>query len=442
MEPELTRIAEPTKGQAKPRLTSLIHLINAEMLKACHAELKGNKAVGVDKVTKEEYGQNLDANIEDLLGRMKRWAYRPLPVRRTYIPKAGTDKMRPLGILAYEDKLVQMAVSKILNGIYEEEFLDNSFGFRPGRGQHDALKLLDWLIANKPVNYIVDADIKGFFDNVDHDWVMKFLGHRIADTNLLRLIKRFLIAGIMEDGQLQKSEVGVPQGGNISPILSNIYLHYALDLWFEKVVRKRCKGAAYIVRFADDFACCFEYKEDAEAFLGLLTERLAEFKLEVAVEKTKILAFGRRAHAEARREGKTTHGTFDFLGFTHYCSKSRHGRFRAKRQTSKKKLRAKLAEFTEWIKKNRHMPMHEIMKMVESKLRGHYLYYGITDNYQAMNRYKRAVIRLLFKWLNLRSQKRSYTWEQFNKIIERFKLPNPKVMITIWELRLPSLYIP
>jgi len=254
METELVRIAKMAREKPKERFTTLIHHINQESLMGCHQEISGRKASGIDQVTRREYGENLADNVANLVERMKRQAYKPQPVRRVYIPKEGSKKMRPLGIPSYEDKLVQKGVAKILNAIYEQDFLDCSFGFRPGRGCHDALKVLNHIIEKKKTNYIVDADIRGFFDNVDHEWLMKFLELRIADPNLLRLIKRFLKAGVMEAGIIYDTPQGTPQGGIISPILANVYLHYALDLWFEKVVKKQSQGEAYMVRYADDCA--------------------------------------------------------------------------------------------------------------------------------------------------------------------------------------------
>jgi RNA-directed DNA polymerase len=314
METGLVRIAEIARQNPKERFTALIHHINQETLIECHQMVSGSKASGVDQVTKQAYGENLEANIADLIGRMKRQAYKPQPVRRVYIPKEGSNKMRPLGIPSYEDKLVQKGLARILNTIYEQDFLDCSFGFRPGRGCHDALKVLNHIIERKKVNYIVDADIRGFFDHVDHEWLMKFLELRIADPNLLRLIKRFLKAGVMEAGIVYDTPEGTPQGGLISPILANVYLHYVLDLWFEKVVKKRCQGEAYVVRYADDFVCCFQNKRDAEWFYSNLKERLKKFNLEVAEEKTRIIAFGRSAEKESKKQGKKKPDTFDFLG--------------------------------------------------------------------------------------------------------------------------------
>ncbi|MBV1727846.1 MAG: group II intron reverse transcriptase/maturase, partial [Candidatus Desulforudis sp.] len=295
METALERIASIAKEQPDKRFTALVHHINQESLMACHYELAPGKAPGVDGQTRTEYGRDLEQNVEDLMARMKRQAYKPQPVRRAWIPKPGTDKKRPLGIPAYEDKLVQMALTKILNAIYEADFLDSSFGFRPNRGCHDALKILNHYIEKRNTNYIVDADIKGFFDHVDHQWLKKFLEHRIADPNLLRLITRFLKSGVMEAGIVQDTTQGTPQGGVVSPILANIYLHYVLDLWFEKEIRPKCRGQAYIVRYADDFVCCFEHRAEAEAFYRALRQRLAKFGLEIAEDKTKIISFGRHA---------------------------------------------------------------------------------------------------------------------------------------------------
>lgn len=296
MSTKLDRIAEIAKERPNEKFTSLMHLINKEMLIECHKELKAKKASGVDNMTKLEYEANLETNIEDLLKRMKSLKYRPKPVKRVYIPKAGSSKKRPLGIPSYEDKIVQLAINKILQAIYEQDYVDSSFGFRPSRSCHDAIKILDVYLSSKNINYVVDADIKGFFDNVDHKWMMKFLEHRISDRNLLRYIGRFLNAGIIENGCFYKAYEGTPQGGIISPSLSNIYLHYVLDLWFEKVVRKWCKGEAYIVRYADDFVCCFQYESEAKAFYEALKKRLAKFSLEIAEDKTKIINFGKKAY--------------------------------------------------------------------------------------------------------------------------------------------------
>jgi RNA-directed DNA polymerase len=441
METKLKRIAELAKTQPSMKFTSLVHLLNEESLKECHHELSGRKATGIKGTTKEIYAENLEENIRDLVARMKQKSYRPVPVRRLYIPKPGSTKKRPLGIPEHEDKIVQKAIAKILNAIYENDFLDCSFGFRPNRNCHDALKILNHYIEHRYINYIVDADIKGFFDNVDHKWMMEFLKHRIQDPNLLRIIGRFLKGGYMEEGKKYKTELGTPQGGVISPILANIYLHYVLDLWFEKRVRKVCRGQAYIVRYADDFVCCFQYKSDAEAFYEELQVRLRKFNLEIAVDKTKIIPFGRFAEGNSKKNGNGKPPTFDFLGFTHYCSKSRNGSFRVKRKTSRKKFQSKLKQSKEWLKANRHENIHFIMDRFAQSLNGYYNYYCITDNVTHVTSFVRLINKLLFKWLNKRSQKKSFDWEKFLLFLSKNPLPMPKVKVNIYELRKEISYI-
>lgn len=441
MSTKLARIAEIASERPEEKFTTLAHLLDEEMLKQCHAELKKGKALGIDHVSKEEYEVNLDTNIADLVARLKRKAYRPQPVRRTYIPKPGTNQKRPLGIPAYEDKIVQAGLSKILNAIYEADFLDCSWGFRPNRSCHDALKVLNLIIETKKVNYIVDADIKGFFDNVDHEWLMKFLGHRLNDPSIHRLIRRILKVGYMEEGRKYKAENGTPQGGVISPILANVYLHYVLDLWFQKIIKAKSKGEAYLVRSADDFVCCFQYKEDAENFYHELQARLGKFNLSIATEKTKIIEFGRFAAESRDKKGKGKPDTFDFLGFTHYCSKSEAGKFRVKRKTSRKKFKAKLAKMKEWIKGSRTTLVWELVDKLREKLLGHYQYYGITDNIRMLSNYQYEVNRLLYKWLNRRSQRKSFTWEKFNLFLRKCKLPRPKIYVNIYEFKLRHSYI-
>jgi len=294
------------------------------------------------------------------------------------------------------------------------------------------LRALSQAVEGGTTNYIAEADIKGFFDNVDQDWMMKMLEQRIADKRVLRMVKRFLKSGVMEEGEMRASEEGVPQGGSISPVLANVYLHYALDLWFEKVYRKSCKGKARLIRYADDFVACFQNREDAMRYQAALAERLNKFGLEVEPTKTKVMEFGRDAERHARARGGKPE-TFDFLGFTHYCSRTRDGkRYRMKRVTARKKFRAKLATFKEWLKPNRVMPTQWIMQKVGLKLRGHYAYYGVTDNYRGVARYHREVTKMLFKWLNRRSQRRSYKWEEFEQLLKRFPLPRPQVRVDLF----------
>ena len=339
--------------------------------------------------------------------------------------------MRPLGITAFEDKIVQNVISGILTEVYEPIFMDMSYGFRPERGCHDALRSLNSIIESKKVNYIVDADIKGFYDNVDHEWLMKMLEYRIGDPNLLRLIKRFLKSGIMEEGKWTESEAGEPQGSPVSPILANIYLHYALDLWFEKIVRKQSKGEANIVRFADDFVCCFQYRDDAERFYAALKERLEKFKLEIAGEKSKIIEFGRFAEANAVKKGQKPE-KFDFLGFTHYCGKSKEGRFRVKRISSKEKLKSKLRKIKQWMRENLNKPVIEVIKELNIKLNGHYNYYGITDNTPGIKKYAYAVRRALYRHINRRRQGHPCDFLKFEKLMTKYPLAPPRIRVSIF----------
>ena len=429
---KLQRIAEKARIESSCRFTSLFHLMNVDMLRECFRQLRKDAAAGIDKVTKKEYGSSLEKNLTALVEKLHRMSYLPLPVRRVYIPKPGSSKERPLGIPALEDKLVQAGLARILSAIYEQDFIEDSYGFRPDRGCHDALRALSQEVEGGRVHYIVDADIKGFFDNVDHEWLMKFLGHRIADKRVLRYVKRFLKAGIMENGAVSASDKGTPQGGIVSPILANIYLHYSLDLWFTRVFQKGCYGQSRMIRYADDFVVCFERESDAIRFRQALDERLSIFGLEISPEKTKAIEFGPLAQAKAKRRGGKA-ATFDFLGFTHYCSRSRNGRrFRMKRVTSRKKFTAKIRMFRDWLKANRTLPTDELMEKVASKLRGHFAYYGVTDNSIGISRFVYEVRCLLFKWLNRRGKRGCMNWEKFNLFLNKFPLPRPRIMVNLF----------
>ena len=436
METKLERIAKVAKEKPNEKFTALIHLINKEMIIKCHEEMNGRKASGVDNTTKEIYEENLEENVENLINRMKRQAYKPQPAKRVYIAKPGTDKKRPLGIPAYEDKLVQAALSKILTAIYEQDFMECSLGFRPNRGCHDALKLLDKIVNRRDIRYVVDTDIKGFFDGVDHEWMMKFIEYRIADDNICRLIKRFLKAGIIEAGIRKDTPQGTPQGGVCSPIIANVYLHYVIDLWFEKIVRKHCKGEAYMVRYADDSVFCFQYEEDAKKFYKSLISRLEKFNLEVAEEKTKII--------ELKKDNKDDDkgdNSFDFLGFTHYVGKDKNGSKRVKRKTSKKKYKASLLRCKEWMKNNRILPVKQFMKIIKAKIQGHCNYYGITDNLRMVGNFIDECRSLIFKWLNRRSQKKSFDWSKYIAFLKRYPLPRARVHVKIFDLGAGSSYL-
>lgn len=423
MQTKIVRIAEISKANPKEVFTSIYHLINKELLIECHKELDGKKARGLDGITKEEYGNQLEDNIERLLMKLKKNAYIPTPAKRVYIPKAN-GKTRGLAIAIYEDKIVQMALKKIVEAIYEPKLLDTMYGFRPNRSCHDAIRALNRNI-NQKVSYIVDADIKGFFDNIDHRWLMKCLEQHIKDPNILRLIRRFLRAGIIEQGKYTETTEGTPQGSILSPVLANIYMHYVLALWFEKVVKKNFKGECHITIYADDYICCFQYKDEAEIFFNkLLPERLNKFNLTLEPDKTRLIQFGRFAEQNCK-SGKPQ--TFDFLGFTHYCSKGKKGQFRVKRKTSKKKFQSKIKEYKVWIKAHRTLKLKDIINKTNEKLRGHYQYFGITDNTIMLNRYLYEVNKTLYKWLNRRSDKRSYTSKGFNEMLKVHPLIQPKI---------------
>jgi group II intron reverse transcriptase/maturase len=415
----IERISQLVKDNPDRKLQTLMHLVNVETLRGIHAKQDKNKAYGVDKVTKEEYELNLDENLKDLIGRMKQFSYRPQAVRRTYIPKDGSEQMRPLGVPSYEDKLVQGAMADILSAIYEPKFYDSSYGFRENRDCHKALTVLDKKLWNW-TNWVVDADIKGFFDNVDHEWLMKFLEHDIEDKNFLRYVKRFLKAGIMEDGKYYDVDKGVPQGGLISPILANVYLHYVIDMWFEKTVTRWSKGRAEMIRYADDVVFCFEEEEDAKRFYEKLKERLMKFNLELSEEKSKIIKFGRNAGSDS--------GKFDFLGFTHISGKSRKGAYCVKRVTSQKKLKAKRAIVKAWMRENMHMPIKELIDKLNRKLRGHYNYYGIIGNYVKMNGFREYVLDRLKATLNRRGANRDMTEETFWMITRAYPVLLPKII--------------
>ncbi|WCF08372.1 group II intron reverse transcriptase/maturase [Paenibacillus thiaminolyticus] len=432
METKLARIASMAKSDPNLRFTSIGHLINEEALIACHRKMKPGKATGVDGITKEMYERELGANVKNLVDRLKKKSYRPLPARRTYIPKDEKSR-RPLGIPAYEDKLVQMALKRLLEAIYEQDFLENSYGFRPGRSMHDALKRVTYNMERGKMEHVVDADISGFFNHVNHEWLMKFLDKRIGDPNIHRLVKRMLIAGIQENGVFESSEEGTPQGSAVSPLLANIYLHYVLDLWFDAAVKKQLRGRAEMVRFADDFVCMFQFKDDAERFYYALLKRLARFNLTVAEEKTKIIRFGRFAEAARRKAGLGKPDTFDFLGFTHYCGKSRTGGFRVKRKTSKKKFRQKIKAFDAWMKQARHKELSLTIPKIRAKLIGHFRYYGITDNFESIRTYSYLVQKSMFKWLNRRSQRQSYSKEKFYDLVKRWNLPKPRIYVNIYD---------
>lgn len=428
MATDLTRIGKKARKQPDLVFTSLYHHIyDEDNLRACYDALDADKATGVDGVTKQEYGENLEENLRDLSRRLRRMGYRPGPKRRSYLPKPGSAKGRPLGISNLEDKIVELATKRTLEPIYEAVFEDSSYGYRPGRNQHQCLDALGRTIQQQKINHVVEADVKSFFDKVNHEWMVKFLRHRIGDERVIRLIIRMLKSGIMEDGLVRATEEGTPQGSILSPLLSNIYLHYVLDLWFSKRVSRQSRGQAYYFRFADDFLACFQYKSDAQDFQRRLQDRLEGFGLELSKEKTRCIEFGRFAREDAyKRDEKPKE--FTFLGFTHYCGKSQKGYFKVKRRTSRKKLGQNLRKFTDWAKKARCvLKKGEMLRQARARVIGHLSYYAITDNSERCSYYVYRTKRIVFKWLNRKSQRKAYTWDGFNQALIWAKWPQPRI---------------
>jgi group II intron reverse transcriptase/maturase len=431
MATKLARIAELSSQNPKMVFASIGHLIDVNFLKECHMKMDGDKAVGIDGITKEEYGIHLNENLVDLVDRLKRKAYKPKPAKRVEIPK-DNGKTRPLSIYCYEDKLVQEALRRILEAVFEPMFYDEMMGFRPNRSCHQALRKLNAMIENKPTNYILDADIKGFFDHLDHEWIVKFVESRIKDPNIIRLVRRMLKAGIMKDYRFEDTEEGSGQGSVCSPILANIYMHYVLLWWFKETIQPKLKGYSGIIVYADDFVVCFQHRVDAEVFYERLKRRMGNFGLSLEEEKSRLIEFGRFASENCAKRG-TKPETFSFLGFTHYCSQSRNGRFRVKRKTNKKKFSKKLKEIHRKIGEMRTMRTKDIVKKLNEILVGYFHYYGISDNSRSIKAFRYEVMKSLFYWLNRRSQKKSYNWVDFLKMLDyTHPLAEAKIYVSIY----------
>jgi group II intron reverse transcriptase/maturase len=415
----LRAIAQKAASQKRHRFRDLFRLLDEEMLKDCWRSIRKDAAYGVDRVSAREYEEHLEENIRALVERLRRKSYRAKLVRRHYIPK-GDGKMRPLGIPATEDKLLQLAVTRILSAIYEQDFLRCSYGYRPNTGALDAVDKLTVKLQFGNYNWVVEADIRGFFDNISHEWMMKMLEERIDDRALLWLIGKWLKAGVLDtNGQVLHPATGTPQGGIISPVLANVYLHYALDLWFQHVVKKHCRGEASLIRYADDFVCAYEDEREAASFYRALGQRLGKFGLELSAEKTRVIAFG--------KSEPTGKGSFDFLGFEFRWGKDRKGNAHLKRKTSRKKLRNSLKSFAEWCKRNRQLSIRELFEQLNRKLRGYYNYYGVSGNSARLSEFYYNAVKIVLKWLNRRSQRGSYTWDGYKELMDCFRIEKPRI---------------
>lgn len=422
----LDRIRQVAKRDKEAKFTTLWHHVyNVDHLRESYFGLKRTSAPGMDGETWKSYGRDLEANLADLSSRLKRGAYRARPVQRVYIPKPD-GRQRPIGIPVLEDKIVQSTVAEVLNAVYETDFLGFSYGFRPGRNQHDALDAINVGIQKGKVSWVLDADIRGFFDAMSHDWTMKFVEHRIADQRVLRHIKKWLNAGVLEDGEWSRMEKGTPQGGSISPLLANIYLHYVLDLWVQQWRERQARGQVVIVRYADDFVVGFQHRTDAERFQQELQQRLAEFGLELHSDKTRLIEFGRFAAENRQRRGQGKPETFDFLGFTHYCSTTRSGRFVVKRCTMRTRIRSKLAEIKVGLRRRLHAPIPVVGNWLGSVLTGHYRYYGVPFNSDALRRFREAIVQLWYRALRRRSQRTSLNWTRMHRLQAAW-LPTPRI---------------
>jgi RNA-directed DNA polymerase len=423
--PGLDRVRQAARERKGERFTALLHHVDVDLLRLAYGWLKRDAAAGVDGVSWAEYGEGLEPRLADLKDRLHRGAYRALPSRRVYIPKPD-GRQRPLGIAALEDKIVQRAVVEVLNAIWEQDFLGFSYGFRPGRGQHDALDALAVGIERRRVNWILDADIAGFFDTVSHDWLIRFVEHRVGDRRIVRLIRKWLKAGVMEDGVVRAGAIGTPQGAVISPLLANIYLHYVFDLWAEQWRRHHARGDVILVRYADDIVAGFEHRAEAERFEAALRERMAAFGLTLHPGKTRLIEFGRHAAANRWARGLGKPATFDFLGFTHICARKRRGGFLLKRKTRRDRMRARLRAITETLRRRRHATVDEQGEWLRRVATGFYAYHAVPTNADALKAFRYHVVGIWHRVLRTRSQKDKTTWRRMATLADRF-LPKPRI---------------
>ena len=430
----LERIAAKARQEPKLRFTSLAHHIDAERLWQNLGHVPRHTAPGSDGQTVDELKQDFAVWSEATLRAVHTQGYRAPPVRRPYIPKPGKRELRPLGVPCVGDRVLQRSIAEVLSAIYEQDFLSCSFGGRPGVGAHHALATLHEVIAGKPVSWIYEADLRNFFGSLDHGWLLRFVQHRVGDLRILSLIRRWLKAGVLEEGVIERSEEGVPQGGSINVVLSNLYLHYVLDLWFERVVKPRLQGEAYLIRYIDDFVVCFQHQADAQRFQQVLAKRRAKFALALESTKPRLVAFGRFAERDAKRNGKRLE-TFTFLGFTYYCTRNHRGNFKVEWKTDKSRLQRSLAKFHRLLQIIRHEPLKEQAEQINQFLRGHYAYYGVAGNLGSLQRVYRSIERYRRTMLSSRSQKGKVRWEVFLKIKCPYPLQLPKLSLPYTRLK-------
>src|SRR5580692_11189708 len=435
METKLEQIAAKARCEPKLRFTSLAHHITRDRVRKNLLQIPKSSAAGVDGQTVEAAKRSFDGWIEPMLQSIHRQGYRAPDIRRVYIPKPGKMEKRPLGVPTVADRALQRSTAEVLSAIYEQDFLPCSFGGRPKLSAHHALATLNEAIAGGKIGWVLEADLKNFFGSLNHDWVLRFVAHRVGDPRLINLIRRWLKAGVLEDGAVHPSEQGTPQGGSISVLLSNVYLHYVLDLWFERVVKSRLRGEAYLVRYIDDFVLCFQYREDALRVQDALRKRLGKFGLTLEAKKTKLVEFGRFAQKYASQRGRKRPETIYFLGFTLYCTHNRKGNFRVGFCTEKSRLRRALMRFQDQMRRMRHAPLREQVERLNQMLRGHYAYYGIAGNLRALRQVHRAVECYWRKMLSSRSWKGKVWWKQFQQIKARFPLLRPKLYLPYGDLQ-------
>jgi len=422
----LERVRRTARLKKKERFTALLHHVSVDLLRFAYSRLKRDAAAGVDGMTWDEYGVDLDRRLADLHARVHCGSYRTQPSQRRYIPKPD-GRQRPLGIAALEDKIVQRALCEVLNAIYEEDFLGFSYGFRPERSQHDALDALAVGIESRAVNWILDADIAGFFDAVSHEWLLRFVEHRIGDRRVIRLIRKWLKAGVLENGQVTPTEAGTPQGAVISPLLANITLHYVFDLWAEQWRRQYASGDMIVVRYADDIVVGLQHQADADRFKAEMAQRLAAFALTLHPDKTRLIEFGRHAETNRNGRGLGKPETFDFLGFTHICARSRAGRFQLRRRSRRDRMRAKLREIRDALWQHRHAPLDEQGSWLGQVVRGYFAYHAVPNNSTALSEFRGIVLWHWLRALRRRGQRDKNTWASINRLADRW-LPKPKVL--------------